>query len=396
MPRVATTDPPRRAKRASMTASMPASMTASMPASMSASKAKESELKHAQVASAIERWFAVHARDLPWRRKRSGYSALVSEIMLQQTQVARVLEKYEAFVARFPTAAALARAEESEVLAAWQGLGYYRRARFLHRAAQVIVSEHGGRVPIEAVALRGLPGIGRYSAGSIASIVSGRREPIVDGNVSRVFQRLAGRRGAVNEKANERWAWEQAQRYVDASSEPGKANEGLMELGGRVCTPAAPRCGECPLRGKCASHAQGIVGEIPAPKPRAVKPELVLLSVRVVRSDGAVLLEQRANTGLWARMWQPPTIEMKGAAALSPSRSPSLTPRVAARRAGLALTLTRVGEIPVATSSRAVRIHLFAGRVRGKGRAFEVKGRRFVMAHDLHQYAMSNAAKRLL
>jgi len=203
-------------------------------------------------ASAVAGWFANVARDLPWRRRRSGYHALVSELMLQQTQVARVVEKFEPFVRRFPTVAALAAAREDEVLAMWQGLGYYRRARLLHAAAKAIVERHRGRVPVrDHAALLALPGVGRYTAGAIGSIVAGERVPIVDGNVTRVFQRLAARKGSASDRAVVDWAWEEARRYVAGARDPAAANEGLMELGATVCTPAAPRCDACPVSAMC-------------------------------------------------------------------------------------------------------------------------------------------------
>jgi A/G-specific adenine glycosylase len=154
----------------------------------------------------LEAWFPAAARALPWRERRSGYHALVSEVMLQQTQVARVVEAFRAFVARFPGPAELAAAPEHEVLALWQGLGYYRRARHLHAAARAVCERHGGEVPADAASLRALPGIGRYTAGAISSIAFGRREPIVDGNVLRVLSRAAGRATRVGDPADERWA----------------------------------------------------------------------------------------------------------------------------------------------------------------------------------------------
>ena len=350
--------------------------------------ARENVPKISVVATTIEEWFTRNARDLPWRHQRTGYSALVSELMLQQTQVSRVIDKYTNFMARFPTAKALARAPESEVLAAWQGLGYYRRARFLHAAAKVVVEEHAGVVPMEREALMALPGVGRYSAGSIASIVDGRREAIVDGNVSRVFQRLAAREGSVNEKSNAAWAWVQAQRFVDASTNPAKANEGLMELGASICTPAAPKCESCPLAAQCLARKRGVVGAIPAAKPRAVKQELVLLSVRITRSDGAILLEQRAQSGLWGGLWQPPTVEVVEGA--------EFTPIAAAKRVAVTAKLTRATEVSCTLTHRSVRFMLYHGSIRGKGAALEVQGRRFVTREEIANYAMSNAVKRLL
>jgi A/G-specific adenine glycosylase len=257
---------------------------------------------------ALERWFLAHARDLPWRRLRSGYAALVSETMLQQTQVQRVVGAYLAFMERFPTVDALAGAPEQEVLAAWQGLGYYRRARHLHAAAKAIVRDHGGRVPEGAEVLRTLPGVGPYTAGAVSSIVHGHREPIVDGNVHRVLSRLAGCTASATSAEGRLWAWDQAGKVAQGADRPGVANEGMMELGATVCTPASPRCGECPVATWCRARALGTPEAFPAPKPR-VERRTVHWHALVAVHEGRVLLEQRGDRGLWARLWQPPTVE---------------------------------------------------------------------------------------
>ncbi|MEM9374068.1 MAG: A/G-specific adenine glycosylase, partial [Planctomycetota bacterium] len=232
------------------------------------------ELAAQAVAPLVERWFRANARDLPWRPDpidgpRDPYRALVSELMLQQTQVSRVLEKYTPFLERFPTAEALAAAAEADVLAEWSGLGYYRRARLLHAAAKAVVHDHAGSFPTDPARIRSLPGVGRYTAGAVASIVFGQREPILDGNVERVLLRLHAKPDPPKDKATQAWAWDRAQQLVDASDSPGVLNEGLMELGAIVCTPGAPKCRACPLRRACEAHRRGTAEEIPEPKPRA-------------------------------------------------------------------------------------------------------------------------------
>ena len=346
------------------------------------------------LAELLTAWFRSAARDLPWRRTRDGYRALVSELMLQQTQVSRVVEKFEPFIARFPTPAALAAASEDEVLTAWQGLGYYRRARLLHAAAKAVVARHGGEVPSAAEALRALPGVGRYTSGAVSSIVFGAREPIVDGNVTRVFQRVEARPGSASDGDVQAWAWERAEAFVAAAREPSVANEALMELGATVCTPAAPRCGECPLRACCRAHAEARVDEIPAPKTRVARKDLVLVAACLRRADGAVLLEQRPREGmwggLWAGLWQPPTVESADGAELSP--------RAAGELLGLPATvsLSAAGEVPFMTTHRAVRFVVFAATVRGAGNALAVGGRRWVAPDELGEFALSNAAKKVL
>lgn len=341
----------------------------------------------------VEGWFAEAARDLPWRRARSGYHALVSELMLQQTQVARVVERFDPFVARFPSATTLAAAPEDAVLAAWQGLGYYRRARLLHAAAKAVVDRHGGEVPAgDHAALLALPGVGRYTAGAIASIVAGVPVPIVDGNVARVFQRVAAREGSASDRAVVDWAWREAERFVGRAADPAAANEGLMELGATVCTPAAPKCGGCPLARVCAARAAGRVGEIPAPKARVSRRELVLVTARLVRaSDDAVLLEQRPREGLWGGLWQPPAVECADGREMSA--------RAAAELLGLPATVAlraAAKEVPFQTTHRAVVFVVFEARVHGPGAALARGGRRWVTRDELGGFALSNAAKRVL
>ena len=339
-------------------------------------------------AAPLASWFGQAARDLPWRRRRSGYHALVSELMLQQTQVSRVLEKFGPFVRRFPTAAALAAASEDEVLAAWQGLGYYRRARLLHAAAKAVVERHGGRVPSDLEALLALPGVGRYTAGAIASIAFGARAPIVDGNVARVFQRLAARAGSASDRDVSEWAWERAADFVEQADDPAVANEALMELGATVCTPAAPRCGSCPLAGMCRANAEGRVDEIPAPKRKVARKDLVLLCARVVRADGAVLLEQRPRGGLWGGLWQPPTVES--------ADGESMAATAAGELLALGVPLVHAEIVPFATTHRAIRFVVFEAKVRGTGAKLATGGRRWVTPRELPGFALSNAAKRIV
>jgi A/G-specific adenine glycosylase len=273
------------------------------------------EAHDAEAAAKLTGWFGKNARELPWRLGPAGsrdpYVVLVSEAMLQQTQVSRVLERFPRFMARFPDVSALARADEHEVLAEWSGMGYYRRAKNLHGAARMVVSEFDGRVPSEAGELRKLPGVGRYTAGAIASIAHGRAAAIVDGNVARVLLRVHGRDAASDDPAVQAWLWERAGAIVAATTQPGAVNEALMELGATVCTPppALPRCGQCPLRERCEARRQGRQGEIPRAKARAKQKNLYCGVAVVARADGSLLVEQRPGTGMWAGMWQAPTLE---------------------------------------------------------------------------------------
>ena len=268
------------------------------------------------MARQLEAWFARHARDLPWRRGRHPWKSLVSEALLQQTQVARVAERFPEFMRRFPTPKAMVRAGEKAVLEAWRGLGYYRRARSLHAAARCIVQRHGGRVPDDLAALEALPGVGRYTAGAVASIAFGQRVPIVDGNVVRVLSRLADRRESPWDRAGTAWCWSEAEALVRHAKQPGALNEALMELGATVCTPMQPRCDACPLRRLCRSRAAGSQLQVPQAKPGATVKRVVHHALVQVR-QGRVGLERRTE-GLWSGLLAPPSVE--AAAPLSASR----------------------------------------------------------------------------
>ncbi len=270
-------------------------------------------MNNAEICRSLEGWFGEAARVLPWRvSPRRPYWSLVSEFMLQQTQVSRVLERFGPFVERFPTIEALAAADEETVLGEWSGLGYYRRARMLHGCAQAIVERHDGVIPRDVEELIALPGIGRYTAGAMASMVFGEREPLVDGNVMRVLQRLGNNADQQTDLGTIKWAWARATELVEASDEPGVLNEALMELGATVCSPKRIGCDRCPVAGFCESLKAGTTESVPPPKPRAKRKELFCASVLCVDDEGRVLFEQRPADGLWGKMWQVPTVELDG------------------------------------------------------------------------------------
>lgn len=265
------------------------------------------------IAQAVSFWFDRAARDLPWRREPAGgrdpYRVLVSELMLQQTQASRVAERYDGFLAKFPDVRTLASADVAEVLAAWSGLGYYRRARHLQAAARAIANEHAGRFPRDAKSLAKLPGVGPYTAGAVASIAHGLPEPIVDGNVARVLLRFHGRGEPAADRGVQRWAWSRAHELVHSADRPGVFNEGLMELGATVCTPRSPRCEACPLAGGCVARETGRQGEIPPPSARAERRPLFLGVVLAIDGRGRRLVERRPERGLWGGLWQAPSLE---------------------------------------------------------------------------------------
>jgi A/G-specific adenine glycosylase len=247
---------------------------------------------------ALLRWYDRHQRPLPWRRSPHPYGVWISEIMLQQTRVAAVLERYAGFLARFPDVYALARARPASVLAAWSGLGYYRRARMMHAAARRIVQERRGQFPSSAAEWRKLPGVGRYTAAALASICLGERCAVVDGNVERVLGRWLGAPHAA--------FWEAAQALL-SPRRPGDFNQAMMELGALVCTPRAPRCGECPVRGDCRfPGGHGPPPRAPDSPPRRPRRRVHTSGVLAV-SRGRVLLVRRGeHETVMPGMWELP------------------------------------------------------------------------------------------
>jgi A/G-specific adenine glycosylase len=259
------------------------------------------------IAAALVHWYARARRDLPWRRTRDPYAIWVSEVMLQQTRVDTVLPYWQRFLERWPTVRALAEAPLDDVLQAWSGLGYYRRARQLHLAAADVVARHQGELPRSARELEGLRGVGRYTAGAIASIAFDEPAPIVDGNVARVLSRVFALDDDPASTRGKRRLWELAESLVPPR-DPGSFNQALMELGATVCTPRAPRCDACPLRASCAALAEGRVDELPRSAPRTA-PRALALVAAVAEHGGAFLLAQRAPDGLYGGLWEPPLVE---------------------------------------------------------------------------------------
>jgi len=249
-------------------------------------------------------WYAAHKRDLPWRRSRDPYRVWLSEIMLQQTQVATVKDYFDRFTRAFPDVHSLAAAEESDVLRLWEGLGYYRRARQLHAAAKKVVAEYGGTFPDEAEELQQLPGIGRYTAGAIASIAFNRRAPILEANTIRLLSRLVAYRGNPHSQAGQRPLWRVAEEILP-QKRVAEFNQALMELGSLVCTPNEPKCSACPLSAVCAAFAAGLQHEIPLAKPRQVYTDLREAAV-IVRKNGSVLVRQCGADERWAGLWDFP------------------------------------------------------------------------------------------
>lgn len=262
------------------------------------------------IRSRLLAWFRDHQRDLPWRRRPEPYAVWVSEMMLQQTQVATVIPYFDRWMQKYPTVLDLAKANEAQVLHSWQGLGYYRRARALHAGAKVVASEHGGVVPRDVDGLRALPGIGAYTAGAIASIAYQLPTPIVDGNVIRVLCRLFAQRGDPAKAPLKKSVWEWAGALVP-ESDPSAFNQGMMELGALLCKPQSPRCGSCPLRSVCRARRLGIAEELPEIS-KAVALTSVVAAAAIVRRGSSVLVAKRADdASRWAGLWEFPQSEVR-------------------------------------------------------------------------------------
>ena len=265
----------------------------------------------ARFADALIEWHARAGRhDLPWQRDRNPYRVWVSEIMLQQTQVGTVIPYYERFMRRFPDIVALAGAPLDEVLHLWSGLGYYARARNLHRAALHVRDEHGGRFPQSFEAVARLPGIGRSTAGAILALSRGQRFPILDGNVRRVLARQFGVEGSASDRNTEKRLWQ-----ISAQCTPTQHvdvyTQAIMDLGATICTRRNPSCAQCPVAERCVARLAGRQHELPMARHRLERPVRQVFMVAVRRHDGSVLLERRPESGIWGGLWCLPQFDTR-------------------------------------------------------------------------------------
>ncbi len=256
-----------------------------------------------QIPEKLLLWYHENARTLPWRSDPTPYKVWISEIMLQQTQVETVIPYFERFMARFPDLASLAQAEESEVLQIWEGLGYYSRARNLHKAARVIINDFDGRIPSDTNSLKSLPGIGAYTAGAIASIAFGAPEPALDANIRRVTIRLLDLNNPQGNKTDEiLWNFS---RQILPDMRAGDYNQALMDLGSAICTPTNPACQLCPLQSECLAFQSGTQSELPLRKPKAKVPHRLVLAAVITRGS-KVLLARRPSDGMLGNLWEYP------------------------------------------------------------------------------------------
>ena len=260
-------------------------------------------------ASRLLDWFAENGRhDLPWQAEVNPYRVWVSEIMLQQTQVATVIPYFLAFIERFPDVPTLAAATTDDVLSLWSGLGYYARGRNLHRAAQIVMSRHGGELPESIDTLVALPGIGRSTAAAILALSGDQRHAILDGNVKRVLARFHAVRGWPGETAVARLLWQHADEHTPEAS-VAEYTQAIMDLGATVCTRGRPRCEACPLAGDCLAWRDGLTGELPTPRKLKARPARSVTLLVVSDTDGATLLERRPASGIWGGLLSFPELQ---------------------------------------------------------------------------------------
>lgn len=315
----------------------------------------------ARLQSDLLEWYRAERRDLPWRATSDPYAVWISEAMLQQTRVETAEPYWRRFLERFPTVAALASASEDEVLAAWSGLGYYRRARALRAAAQRICELHDGAFPRDPKAALALPGVGRYTAGAVLSIAFDLPRAVVDGNVTRVFARLFLLEGAAGSPALERELWARAEALVPTAGGAGDWNQAIMELGATICTPRDPACEGCPVAEHCGARAAGRTAELPQPKPRPTSIAVELEVLHAAR-DASVLLERRPPTGRMAGMWQLPTRERANDQGDLSGLFPDRYPRGWSLRRGAEL-----GSVRHTITRHRIRARVFEGRRTAEG-----------------------------
>ena len=322
-----------------------------------------------QLAKRLLAWFDEDARDLPWRGTRDLYRIWVSEIMLQQTQVATVVGYYQRFLNAFPTVQSLAAAEEQQVLRLWEGLGYYRRARQMHAAARRIAEEFGGEFPSTFDAVRSLPGVGRYTAGAILSIGRDQRLPILEANTVRVLSRLTAFAGDTASTAGQRHLWSVAEAILP-HARAGAFNQALMELGSEICTPRDPACALCPVSALCPTRELGLQKTIPAAKKRTAYEEVTEAAI-VIRRGRAVLVRQCLPGERWAGLWDFPRFAL---AAGESERPEEIAAKIADLTGVTALPQERLATIKHGVTRFRITLHCYAARYVSARRAKAHRG----------------------
>lgn len=334
-------------------------------------------------------WFRRHARDLPWRETRDPYCIWISEIMLQQTQVVTVVEYFRRFLQVFPTVADLACADEEQVLRLWEGLGYYRRARQLHKAARIIVDDHDGLFPRDIETIRSLPGIGRYTAGAIASIAWDARQPILEANTTRVLSRLLAYRDDPTRNSGQKLLWDLAESLLPRKN-AGAFNQAMMELGSEVCTPSQPCCDRCPIGDLCPTNAMGLQKLVPMRKKKTAY-EAVTESAVVVRRRGKVLLRRCGDGERWSGLWDFPRFRVIA------TRSDAMQQELEAKIGELTGLVVKT-ERKLATIRHGVtrfRITLYCHEARCVRGRLRDKNMRWVEPQQLPDYPLSATGRKI-
>jgi A/G-specific adenine glycosylase len=345
-----------------------------------------------EIVSSLLAWWDAGHTDLPWRRTRDPYAIWVAEVMLQQTQIATVIPYYERWLARFPTLAALAAASLDDVLHLWQGLGYYSRARNLHTAAQTVVNEHNGRIPTTVPELMRLKGVGRYTAGAIASIAFNRPEPVLDGNVIRVLSRVADLAQDVTLTATKNKLWAMAA-HLTPAERPGAFNQALMEVGQTICLPAVPHCHLCPIAGHCLARQRGTQLERPLRPPRRQTPHYHVAAGVIWREDGRFLITQRPLDGLLGGLWEFPGGKQEAGETL-----PETLRREIREELAIEIEVERpLLPIKHAYTHFRITLHPFYARyVEGTIQRLGVADHAWVQLNDLEQYAFAVTDRKII
>ncbi len=337
-------------------------------------------------------WYAQHKRDLPWRRDtHDPYRVWIAETLLQQTQAATVIPYYARFLARFPNVRALASARLDEVLKVWEGAGYYARARNLHRAAQEIVARLGGEIPSTVEDLLTLPGIGRYTAGAIASIAFGRDAPVVDGNVTRVLCRYFNITGDPKSARTQKELWQRAENLLPRGR-AGEFNQALMELGATLCTPRQPRCAACPLARGCAARRLNLQDQLPAKRVKKKLPHYDI-AIGIIWKRGKILIAQRPAEKLLGGLWEFPGGHRRKNESLA-----ACVAREVREELGIEIAVgEKMATVEHAYSHFKITLHAFQCRwVRGRPRALGCAAWKWVAPRDLTRYAFPAANRKII
>ncbi len=342
------------------------------------------------IAPALLEWYSCHARRLPWRDRPEPYRVWVSEIMLQQTRVETVMGYFERWMEHFPTLESLAIASEQEVLKAWEGLGYYSRARNLHRAARQVIEKYAGRIPETLTELEKLPGIGRYTAGAIASIAFGKDAPALDGNIRRVLARVFNVAVPARSPEGERQLWKLAAETLP-HGRAGDYNQALMDLGSSICTPRAPACLICPIAAYCQAHALGLQEARPVLEAKPATPHYTVTAAVIYR-DGLVLITLRPSSGLLGGLWEFPGGKIEPGETLEQCLQREITEEL-----GVPISVGEpFGMYRHAYTHFKVTLHAFRCQINGhEPQALHASEIRWVAMHELASYPMGKIDRQI-